>query len=163
MADDGMDEREEPNRNLRISTRVNAAFKWKHDKSVVGGLEVKSVPLLDLHAKLEEKKVLLLEDEFGECLKFWKELKLRKSFIEACESMPPATHCCGLVNDQDGTIKNWVTLLNAGWCKKVNEQINDLGYLYKVSCFVWSWSNASGKAETVVMMIRFHSLNTSRR
>jgi hypothetical protein len=116
---------------------------------------------LDLHAKLEEKNVLTLEGEFEECLKFWKELKLRKSFIEACESTPPITQCCGMVNDQDTTIKNWVTLLNAGWCKKVNEQIKDLGY--KISCFVWSWSNASGKAETVVMMIRFHSLNTSRR
>ena len=148
-------------RKLRFSSRENSDFKWKEEKTVVGALEVKSEQVLDFTAKLEEKKVLALEAEFEECLRIWKEQKLRKSFIEACEGIPPATLCCGLLNDQDATIRNMVPMLNKGWANSVNEKIADQGY--KISCFVWSWNNPSGKAQTVVLLVRFHSLSVSRR
>lgn len=148
-------------RNLRFSTRENSAFKWKEDKTVVGALEVKSEPYFDFTSKLSEKKVLTLEAEFDECLRIWKELKLRKTFIEACEGIPQDTYCCGLVNDQDRTIKKMVPMLNEGWTTSLNEKLADKGC--RISCFVWSWNNPSGKAETVVLLIRFHSLTKSRK
>ena len=159
--DKEMQEESERNRQHRFSTRLNSDFKWKLDKSVVGGLEVKSAPYFDPRAKMGEKSVLNMEDEFAECRKIWKELGLRKSFIEAVESIPPETHCCGLIRRDDATVRKAVPQLNDGWVKGINEQIKGRGY--KISCFVWSWNNAMGKASTVVMMIRFHSLTKDRK
>ena len=158
--DDKIDAEAGHGRNLRFSSRENSAFKWKEDKSVVGAFEVKSEPYFDYKEKLEEKKVLTLEEEFEECLQLWKSQELGKSFIQACDGLPPETSCCGMVNDGDKTIQKWVPLLNKGWVKSANDKLKDKGY--KISCFVWSWNNPSGKAQTIVMLIRFHSLTKTR-
>lgn len=150
-----------PARHGRFSTRDNSAFKWKQDKSVVGGFEIKSYPGFDPRGKLKENKVLTMEDEFEECKGIWKELDLRKSFVEAVESIPPVTSCCGLMRNDDSTVKALVPELNKGWVKGINEKIKDRDY--KISCFLWSWNNPMGKAKTYVMMVRFHSLKTERK
>jgi hypothetical protein len=108
---------------------------------------------------MKEQKVLTMEDEFEECKQIWKELELRKSFIQAVESIPPETSCFCIPND-DGTMQKLVPTLNKGWVKGINEKIKYRGY--KISCFLWSWTNPMGKAQTFVMMVRFHSLTTNR-
>jgi hypothetical protein len=151
--------RKEPPRDFRSSTKDNSDFKWKVDRSVVGALEVLTDPNLDLRAEMIEHNIIGYDDQFQECLKVWKDLKLKKEFIAAFESIPPTTSCCGLIMMQDQTIKHIVPLLNKGWVKSVNETVHDSGF--KISIFVWKWSNISGKAETVIALIRFHSLTGS--
>jgi hypothetical protein len=128
--------RQEPPRHLRLSTRGNAAFKWKEDKKVVGALEMVSFAavLLDPRAKMEEHRIPTVADEFDECLKIWQDHKLQKSFAEAVEGIPPEMKCCGLISDPDGSIFKLAPLLNKGWAKKVSEEyFNAKGY--RVSCF----------------------------
>lgn len=151
--------REEPDRDFRSSTKDNSEFKWKVDRSVVGAMEVLTDPNLDLRAKFIEHGIIGYEDEFQKYLKVWEDHKLKKEFITAFESIPPTTSCCGLITMQDQTIKHIVPLLNKGWVKSVNEKVHDSGF--KISIFVWKWSNISGKAETVIPLIRFHSLSGS--
>ncbi|CAJ1961763.1 unnamed protein product [Cylindrotheca closterium] len=158
--DEDMLEKSQRERHHRFSTRLNSDFKWKLDKSVVGALEVKSLPYFDPTARMKESDVIGMEQEFAECSKFWKELHLRRSFIEAVQSIPPETTCCGLMREDNATVKKLVPLLNEGWVNGINEQIKDRGY--RISCFVWSWSNATGKTNSVVLMIRFHSLTHER-
>jgi hypothetical protein len=155
-------------RRMRFSTRRNSNFKWQQDKSVVGALEVDSDPVLNVRGKLGEKRLMLMakqddddDDEFGVCLRMWEDLKLRRGFVEACEGIPPATQCCGLLNDQDQTIRELATLLNKGWAKSINKKIQYRGF--KISCFAWSWQNALGKARTTILLVRFHSLRTTTR
>lgn len=152
-------------RRMRFSNRRNSNFKWQQDTSVVGALEVDSDPVLNVRGKLGEKGLMLTkqdDDEFGVCLRMWEELKLRRGFVEACEGIPPATQCCGLLKDQDQTIRELATLLNKGWANSINKKIKDRGF--KISCFAWSWQNALGKAQTTVLLVRFHSLiSTTRR
>ena len=148
-------------RNLRFSTRENSAFKWKENKSVVGALEVKSEPILDIKADMKKKKVLTMEDEFKQALKLWNDKNLREEFIKACEAIPPVLGCCGLATDYDETIIEIVKTLNKGWLVKVNKEIAEQGY--KIDAFEWSWTNPSGKAKTVILLIRFLSLTKERR
>jgi len=154
-------EASERSRHNRFSTRLNSGFKWMLDKSVVGGFEVKSDPFFDPRAKITQQDVVSMEDEFADCIKLWKELGLRKSFIEAVEMIPPETTFCGLIRRHDATVRKVVPQLNDGWVNGINKKIKDRGY--KISCFVWSWNNLAGKANTVVMMIRFHSLTKQRK
>lgn len=154
--------RNEPPRNMRISTRENAAFKWKVDKSVVGAFEVESSLGLDPKAKLTEHTISTVLENFEECKKIWKAEKLHKSFVEAVNGIPPETGCCGLIKNDEQTIRKMVPLLNEGWATKVtNEHFASKGY--KVTCFVWSWSNVTGAANNVKLLIRFHTVNESRR
>jgi hypothetical protein len=153
--------REEPPRDFKSSTKDNSDFKWKVDRSVVGALEVFTDPDLGLKAELIEHKIVGYDDEFQEYLKVWKDLKLKKEFITAFESIPPTTSCCGLITMQDQTIKHIVPLLNKGWVKSVNEKVHDSGF--KISIFVWKWSNLTGKSETVIPLIRFHRLSGSKK
>ena len=148
--------RNEPSREFRSSTKVNSDFKWKADKTVVGALEVQTDPGLDLKAELVLHDVIGHEDELEVFLDVWKDLKLKDEFIKAYESIPPVTSCCGLLTVQDKTIRNNVYLLNDGWVKHKNKMLLEKGF--QISIFVWYWSNLIGKAETVIPMIRFHSL-----
>jgi hypothetical protein len=160
-SNDDPDGREPHHRQLHMSTKENSEFKWKHDKTVIGALEIRSDPILDLRAKMVEHDIKSYEDEFKQCLELWEKYKLRNQFIEAWENLPPQTRCCGYVNDYDNTIKKNVPTLNNTWVKKVNdEKFAKEGF--RISLFVWSWSNVTGKAETVIPMIRFHSLSIKR-
>ena len=151
-------QRREPRRDLRSSTKLNSSFKWKRDKSVVGALEIVTDPFLDLRATMVRKDIYGHEEEMDECLKSWKKLKLKDEFIKAFESLPPETRCCGMLTEQDETIKKNTVLLNKGWVKTTNEKVlKKEGF--EISIFVWSWNNIYGKAETVIPMIRFHQLN----
>ncbi len=154
--------RQEPPRNLRISTRENSAFKWKSDPSVVGALEVASAPTLDPKTHLQERVIPTVEQEFTDCLEIWKSHKLHKSLVEAISAIPIQTKCCGWITDTDHTIRNLVPLLNKGWAKKVSEEFfQSKGY--RVSSFVWTWRNITGATENCVLLIRFHTLNECAR
>eukprot|EP00536_Pseudo-nitzschia_multiseries_P016661 jgi/Psemu1/313418/fgenesh1_kg.1188_\ len=149
--------REEPARDFRTSTKVNSDFKWKVDRSVVGALEVATDPVLDVQAELQVHEIIGYEEEFQSYVKVWKDLKLRNEFIKAFESLAPETVCCGLITDQDKTIRKNAKELNNGWVKSTNQKLIKEGF--KLSVFVWYWRNISGKAETVIPMIRFHSIS----
>lgn len=149
--------RREPRRDMRGSTKYNADFKWKHEKSVVGALEVETNPELDLRAEMIRHCVPGYGPQFNAYYEVFKELKLRDEFIKAFESIPPVTTCCGKVTCQDETIKNNAKLLNKGWVKATNKKVFKHGF--RLSIFVWRWSNVAGKAETVIPMIRFHTLS----
>lgn len=154
--------REEPCRGLRCSTKMNSDFKWKVDRSVIGALEIVSDPGLDLRAKMTVHEIVGYEDEFKKFLRIWEDLKCRDEFIKAFESIPPETTCCGMVVQQDGTIKHNAHLLNKGWAKSTNEKILAKSG-FKISIYVWHWSNISGKAETIIPLIRFHTLSTYKK
>ena len=89
------------------------------------------------------------------CLKLWKEMKLEKEFRNACASVPPYTTCCGLVQDDDQTIQETAMALNRGWIKDVNQRLKAKKVPFKLDVFVWSWHNATGKAKTSILLIRF--------
>ena len=146
-----------PHRDFKASTKANSDFKWKADRSVVGALEVVTDPGLDLRAKMTVHQIVGHEDEFLEFYRIWEDLKLRKKIINAFESIAPETTCCGMVTNEDKTIKHNAHILNKGWVKSTNEKILETKG-FRISIYVWRWSNISGKAETVVPMIRFHSL-----
>jgi hypothetical protein len=152
---------EPEDRKLHFSSKGNSEFKWKHDPTVIGALEVKAEPVLDLHATMKEHNIMGYEDDLKKCVELWNEHKLRHSFIKAFEGIAPQTRCCGLVEDYDRTIKHNVPKLNDTWAKEMNDK-----YMakegYRISLFVWSWSNPTGKAETVIPMVRFHSLKLKR-
>lgn len=147
-------------RTMWFSNRTNSDFRWKQDKSVVGALEVPQELQIDFRSRLREQVVAKKEDQFEECLELWQHFKMRKSFVEACAGVPAATQCCGLINDQQQHTKDIAEQLNRGWVKSMNKKIRDRGY--KISCFVWTWNNPSGKATTTVLLVRFHSLNSRR-
>jgi hypothetical protein len=150
--------RKEPKRDLRSSTKNNSDFKWKNDRSVVGALEIVTDPHPDLRAAMVLHAVAGYEGELEKYYRIWKKLKLRGKFIKAYESIPPQTTCCGLITKVDETIKENTPLLNNGWVKTTNENIlEEEGF--RISIFVWSWTNISGKSETVIPMIRFHRLS----
>lgn len=147
-------------RCMRFSSRGNSDFKWRQDKNVIGALEIPSDPFFDYKGSTRDMIVTGRNEEYNECKALWNSLKLKRSFVKACEGIPPSMKCCGLVCDKDETIKDTVKLLNRGWIKPINKELKAHGF--KITCFTWAWSNASGKAETNVFLIRFHSLSTRR-
>ena len=150
--------RKEPKRGLRSSTKVNSDFKWKKDRTVVGALEIVSDPNLDIRATMALKTVAGYERQLAKYHSVWKKLKLRSEFIKAFESIPQQRTCCGLVTKEDETIKQTAPLLNEGWVKTTNENILEKEG-FQISFYVWSWTNISGKTETIIPMIRFHRLS----
>jgi hypothetical protein len=146
-----------PHYDRQFSRRENAEYKWKHDKTVLGALEVRSEPVLDLHAKMKEHIILSDEDDFKNCLRIWDDHHLRKALIHAFEEITPRTRCCGMVTDYDATVQHNVLKLNKGWAKSVSDKyFVEEGY--KMDLFVWKWANPTGKSETVILMIRFHKI-----
>lgn len=135
-----------------ISTRNNSTHKWKA-KHVVGALEVPSEP--DLHLRLPYTEHAVDADKFREFMRIWDHYKLRVSFIQACENLPKETCCCGLMTDNDETIKSMVPALNEGFFKRTNEKLARKGKHIRLDAFLWKWHNATGKAETNILLIRF--------
>jgi hypothetical protein len=143
-------------RRSPLSSSRSSAFKWQQDTSVIGALQVPSSDLdFEYKGKYIELPILNKKNEFVDCLSCWNGRKLKRSFIEACDGIPPSTQCCGLINDSTKTIRDTVSLLNQGWVKAMNKKLRDDGF--KISCFAWTWFNASG--ETTVLLIRFHCLS----
>lgn len=147
----------ENHQQFRFSRKENSEYKWKHDPTVVGGLEVRSEPTLDLRAPFKRHDIVSCEDDFEACLKIWNDAKVRDSFVKAFESMAPQMRCCGLVQDYDLTVKHNVPVMNKKWATAISEKPEWKEKSYWIDLFVWHWSNPTGKAETVILMIRFHS------
>ena len=149
--------RRETNRVGQMSTRDNAEFKWKKDRTVVGALEIPRQPTFDVHAaSYAHKPVPTCEAQFETALRLWQQVDGRKSFIHACDNLTPVSSCCGLIYNPDLTVKAWVPQLNAGWAAKLNQNPALVEAGMTVSTFVWSWTNVMGEAETVILLIRFH-------
>jgi hypothetical protein len=158
----GFEQEEVPDRKLfrGFSTRDNSDYKWQRARGIVGALEVYSQPYLNLQEALTPRHVTAHTEVFQDALHKWEELKLRETFIEACDSLPRKKCCCGLLADDDATIKEFVPLLNENWIKLANKKLLDAGF--KVDCFLWNWQNASGKSETNILLIRFYELSSYR-
>lgn len=161
-----------------ISTRENSEYKW-HADGVLGALEVPCDPEFDLHGQYRSRHVDGMQDDFDSALQVWDDLKLREGFIQASSDLPHETCCCGLLRDDDATIKGIVPLLNKGWIRQVNKEIlahvaeqekqrqqdEDAGddddddatpvTKFKLDAFLWQWHNATGKSETNILLIRF--------
>ena len=84
---------------------------------------------------MEEHRIPTVVEDFDACLQIWKEhKKLRHSFAEAVEAIPPVYKCCGMISDPEESIIAMVPLLNQGWAKKISEEYyKPKGY--RVSCF----------------------------
>lgn len=137
-----------------ISTRLNSAYKWQ-THNTVGALEVPSEPTLDVHLEYAKRIVPEKEEKFNEYLKQWDKLHLQSQFIRACNARPVETCCCGMVTNNDETIKTLVPALNKGWVKTVNERLIQANKKFQIDVFLWSWHNATGKAESNILLIRF--------
>lgn len=142
------------NKNFRVSTRENSKQKWCNG-SVVGSFQVASEPDLDykeelvpLSGEAEDREAFLRAQQA------WVTLKLRDTFLSACDSAPKEYCCCGLVPDLAETKKSLVECLNKTWVKHANEQLEYSNI--KVDAFLWIWHNLSGESETQIILIRFH-------
>ena len=143
---------------FRFSTRDNSDYKWQRARGVVGALEVKSEPSFSTRATMQPRKVVGKEQVFQDAMKCWDEFKLRDSFIEACDKLPKGPYCCGLLTDDDATIRKWIPKLNKTWVKSTNKKLMERGF--KIECFHWNWQNVSGKAETNIFLIRFYETSS---
>jgi hypothetical protein len=92
---------------------------------------------------------------FQHCLLKFDALDLRLDFATACDAVPRATFCCGLLPDDEQTILDTKTSLEAGWVKNTNRILKRKLYTFQVDVFMWGWHNALGKAEINIMLIRF--------
>jgi hypothetical protein len=145
---------------ISFSNRDTETFKWQRARGVVGALEVNSEPLFKFKDDLVTRSMKGGEKVFEDALQAWEDLKLREEFIVACASFPEKTCCCGLLLNREGTKKEFVNLLNENWMKVANKKLLERGL--KIDCFLWNWQNASGKAETNIVLIRFFELSSYR-
>jgi hypothetical protein len=143
-----------------FNSRENSDYKWQRARGVVGALEVASEPTFDFIAPLQPRFVPGREPVFQDALALWESLQLQPTFVQACQHMPVGTCCCGIIQDNDTTIKEAVTVLNENWAKAMNKKLLERGF--KVECFLWNWQNASGKTETNILLIRFFELSSYR-
>lgn len=138
-----------------ISTRLNSVYRWQDSPHVIGALEVHSEPEFNPRDHLESKSAPGREEDFDKTQEVWDEMKLRDEFVAACEGTPKKTCCCGLIPDDDSTIKDLASVLTRGWIKSVNKRLDNRKENFKIDLFVWHWHNVSGKAETNILLIRF--------
>lgn len=148
--------------NHLFSTKDNSAFKWQRARGIVGALEVVSEPLLNVRADMEKHVLKGKERTFRDALKAWEDLKLRDDFVKACEKLPAEMCCCGLMRDQESTKRRFVELLNEDWVKQANKKLLKNNRGVKLDAFLWNWQNASGKAETNIILLRFYELSSYR-
>uniref|UniRef100_A0A7S1ULT0 Uncharacterized protein n=1 Tax=Grammatophora oceanica TaxID=210454 RepID=A0A7S1ULT0_9STRA len=142
-----------------MSTRGNSDYKWQKT-GVVGAFEVVTEP--DLNVKLpltplETKDLSTTEERWNKAKELWKSLKLRESFVQACEGVPVETTCCGLITDDAETLNKLLPHLNEHWAPKVNEILKDDNF--KIDAYLWHWSNISGASEQRVLLIRFYDVS----
>lgn len=144
-----------------FSSRENTDYKWQRASKghvVVGALEIPSDPELDVRGEYEEKPVEGKEAEFESALRAWSDYNMRKQFVRSCENdVPVVMSCCGILVDSDAMILETARVLNAGWCKLMNEQLTEMQEKILVDCFVWSWENPAGKSKSTFLLVRFLS------
>lgn len=145
-----------------FANKDNTAFKWQRARGCVGALEIVSEPMLKLRDDMTPHYVHRKEKTFHDGLQAWEDLKLREDFLRASEKLPLEPCCCGFLTDQEGTKRRFVSLLNDDWVKKANRKLLREGRGVKIDVFLWNWQNASGKAETNILLIRFFELSSYR-
>jgi hypothetical protein len=138
-----------------ISTRGNSEYRWQDSPQVIGALEVQSEPDFKPQENLKSRCVPERGDDFDNTQAVWDEMKLRDEFVQACEGIPMVTCCCGIIPDDDSSIKEFALVLERGWIKSVNRRLGKREEKFKIDAFVWNWHNATGKAETNILLIRF--------
>lgn len=141
--------------SLVLSTRDNSMFKWQK-KQVVGAFEVPSDPHLELYDEFIPMRLPHTE-AFEAACEAWEELRLKKSFVEACESLPVVTACYGLVTDDAKTKIELVLHLNTVWAKVASEKLKDRGFT--VDCYLWCWHILGGNGKKRIVLIRFHQID----
>lgn len=143
-----------------IATRTNSSYLWQKGQDCWGALEVACELEFDYRAPLKTRYVSDKEEFMDAALKVWNDMKLADEFVQACQSVPPWTACCGMVRDDDRTIQDTAKTLQKGWIKVVNQRLKAQRENFKLDVYVWSWHNATGKAKTNILLIRF--LNARR-
>ena len=64
------------------------------------------------------------------------------------------TTCCfGMIRHDDTYIQDLIPILNNGWVKAVNKKLIAEKKGYEIDAFVWTWNNATGKAQTNILPI----------
>jgi len=149
-------------KKFHISTRLNSDYKWKTSSNIIGCLEVPSEPELLLEAEYIKRPVRLSQDAYDYCIEVWDEWNLKAEFLKACESVPKVTCCCGLIPNDDETIKDIVSHLNKGWIRSINQRLLRENKGFKLDLYIWNWHNATGKAETNILLIRFYEYDISK-
>ena len=160
-----------PDKEFRISTRENSEYKWQANKHVIGALEIDSEPDLNLRQPYSElvrheahmKNAATTTTAINRSAKFKEaqrvyneEFHLHESFIEAAEGFPVQMACCGLIRNDEKTIRLMTPYLNKTWVPAANEKLKSKGF--KVDCYVWKWSHISGQSESHVLLIRFYEI-----
>jgi hypothetical protein len=140
---------------VMVSTRDNNEYRWQDSPQVIGALEVQSEPDFEPKEDLKSRCVPERENDFDGIQAVWIAMKLQDEFVQACEGIPMVTYCCGLIPDPDGSIKEFARVLERGWIKSVNRRLAKREEKFKIDAFVWNWVNATGKAETNILLIRF--------
>jgi hypothetical protein len=142
-------------KKFMISTRENSVYRWNDGPHVIGALEVQSEPDFNPRDDLQNRSFPDREADFDKTQEVWDDMKLRDEFVAACEGIPKMTCCCGLIPDDDNTMKEVARVLTKGWIKSVNKRLAEREEKFKIDMYVWSWHNATGKAETNILLIRF--------
>ncbi|GKY96365.1 hypothetical protein MPSEU_000596100 [Mayamaea pseudoterrestris] len=158
-------------KHYHVSTRHNSQYKWQQHAHrnvvIVGALEVPSEPYLNIHASQYFERRVETEKSnddqqhtdndqvFDHALENWKRLKLHQDFVSAAQSVPVETSCCGLVADDDATLRTLVPHLNETWIVTVNERLSRENAGFQLDVFLWNWSNVMGKSQTNILLIRF--------
>lgn len=161
-----------PEKEFHVSTRENSEYKWQTNKHIIGALEIDSEPDLNLRQPFSElvrhepnKKNTTTTTttatnrsaKFKEAQRVYdEEFHLHESFIEAAEGFPVQMGCCGLIRNDEKTIRKMTPYLNQTWVPAANEKLKTKGF--KVDCYVWKWSHISGQSESHVLLIRFHEI-----
>ena len=144
-----------PTSGAVIQTRDNSNYLWQVGVECFGALEVACKLEWDYRAPLEPRYVNQKEEAFDHCLKVWKTWKLADEFVKACEAVPPWSACCGMIRDDDRTMQDTAKALRKGWIKNVNQRLKAQQEIFKIDVYLWSWHNATGKAKTSILLIRF--------
>jgi hypothetical protein len=116
-------------REAIFANRDNSDFKWQRSKYVVGALVVQSEPVFNPREDMIPRYKDGCNDTFAQALQEWDDTKLRQAFIDACDDLPAESCCCGLIHDEDASIKGYVKLLNEKWVKNIaNKKLQPRGF-----------------------------------
>lgn len=157
------DSEEENSGSMRIfASKDNTSYKWQRARGVIGALEIESEPILKVRENLVPHTIKGKGIIFQDAMEAWKTLKLREDLIKAVDKLPDEMCCCGLLVDEVATKRRFVKLLNDRWAKAANKKLLGSNKGMKVDVFLWNWQNASGKAESNILLIRFFELSSYR-